>query len=139
MGAMLGEEVVHVLNRTAKPGAAGPLRSAIGTIQLPAKPRNREGEPVNHATLPFNVTVARIGEVALVGLGGEVCNEIGAAIKAASPFPMTVVITHCNGGAGYLVPAHYYPEGGYEPETSPFTAEAAAEVIAEAGRLLREL
>jgi hypothetical protein len=48
-------------------------------------------------------------------------------------------LTHCNGGAGYLVPAHYYPEGGYEPETSPFTEAAAARVIAEVGSLLREL
>ena len=139
MGTMLGEEVVHVLGRAAQPGVEGPLRSVLKTIDLPAKPRNRSGEPVGSATLPFNVTVGRVGAVALVGLGGEVCNEIGAAIKTASPYPCTVVITHCNGAAGYLVPEHYYPEGGYEPETSPFTAAAAAQVIAEVGRLLREL
>ena len=137
MGAMLGEEVVQVLGRAAKPGPAGPLRSVLQTIQLPAKPPRRSEEPAPLATLPFSLTVARIGEVALVGLGGVVCNEIGAAIKAASPYPCTIVITHCNGAAGYLVPEHYYPEGGYEPEASPFTAAAAAQVIAEAGRLLR--
>lgn len=139
MGTMLGEEVVQVLGRAGKPGTGVPLRSVIKTIDLPAKPRTRSGEPVATATLPFIVTVGRVGEVVLVGLGGEVCNEIGAAIKAASPYPCTVVITHCNGAAGYLVPEHYYPEGGYEPETSPFTPAAAAQVIAEVGRLLREL
>jgi hypothetical protein len=139
MGTMLGEEVVHVLNRPTKPGAGGPLTSILKTLELPAKPRTRAGESASSPTLPFTVTVARVGEVALVGLGGEVGNEIGAAIKAASPFGCTVVLTHCNGGAGYLVPAHYYPEGGYEPETSPFTEAAAARVIAEVGSLLREL
>lgn len=139
MGTMLGEEAVQVLNRAAKPGAGGPLRSMLRTLDLPAKPQTRDGAATGSATLPFTVTVARLGDVALVGLGGEVCNEIGAAIKAASPFAGTVVFTHCNGAAGYLVPAHYYPEGGYEPETSPFTAAAAAQVTAEVGRLLREL
>lgn len=139
MGTMLGEEVVQVMNRATQPGAAGPLRATMQTLQLPAKPRARADELASSTTLPFNVTVGRVGEVAFVGLGGEVGNELGAAIKAESPFRCTVVFTHCNGAAGYLVPAHYYPEGGYEPETSPFTAAAAAQVTEAVGRMLREL
>ena len=38
-----------------------------------------------------------------MGLGGEIFNQIGRAIKAGSPFRHTFVITHCNGAAGYLI------------------------------------
>jgi hypothetical protein len=139
MGTMLGEEVVHALNRATKPGPGGPVRTLTRPVELPAKPRSRTGEPVRTPTLPFQVSVARVGDVAFVGLGGEVGNEIGSAIKEASPFACTVVITHCNGAAGYLVPAHYFPEGGYEVDTSPFTAAAAATLIDETVQLLRAL
>lgn len=140
MGTMLGEEVVHVIGRAAPPRDQGhTVRALSRVVELPAKPRAGVSAPPQSAALPFAVTVARIGNVALVGLGGEVGNEIGAAIKAASPFALTLVITHCNGGAGYLVPEHYYPEGGYEPETSPFAATAAAQLTNAVGQLLREL
>ena len=83
--------------------------------------------------------MGRVGDVAVVGLGGEVFNEIGKAIKTASPFPHTLIITHCNGTAGYLPTKEAYPEGGYEVETSPFAPEAAEKVVKEAVRLLGEL
>ena len=38
----------------------------------------------------FNITVARLGDVAFVGLGGEVLTEIGMAIKAALALPAHV-------------------------------------------------
>jgi hypothetical protein len=77
--------------------------------------------------------------VAFVGLGGEVFNEIGKAIKAASPFPHTVVITHCNGAAGYLPTQPSYDEGGYEIKSSPFAPAAAEQVVKEAVQMLRDL
>jgi hypothetical protein len=80
-----------------------------------------------------------VGDVAFVGLGGEVFHEIGSAIKAASPFRHTFVITHCNGAAGYLPTKEAYPEGGYEVETSPFGPAAAEAVVREAVRLLGEM
>jgi len=80
-----------------------------------------------------------VGDVAFLGLGGEVVNEIGRAIEAASPFPHTLVITHSNGAAGYLPTREAYPEGGYDVETSPFAPAAAEKVVEEALRLLRGL
>jgi len=68
-----------------------------------------------------------------------VFNEIGRAIKAASPFKHTFVITHCNGGAGYLPTRQSYPQGGYEVLSSPFAPGAAEQVIQEAVGMLREL
>jgi hypothetical protein len=65
--------------------------------------------------------------------------EIGMAIKDASPYRHTFVITHCNGAAGYLVPENLYIEGGYEVRSSPFAPQAADMVVKEAVRMLHGL
>jgi neutral ceramidase len=85
------------------------------------------------------VTVAAVGEIAFVGLGGEVFNEIGQAIKKASPFAQTIVITHCNGAAGYLPISSAYGEGGYEVTSSPFAPGSDERLIREVGAMLKEL
>ncbi|GAG22992.1 unnamed protein product, partial [marine sediment metagenome] len=82
---------------------------------------------------------ARVGNVAFVGIGCEVLTEIGRAIKAASPYKHTFIITHCNGAAGYLVPENLYIEGGYEVRSSPFGPQAAAIVVKDAVGMLHGL
>ncbi|MBM4018805.1 MAG: hypothetical protein FJ288_10830 [Planctomycetes bacterium] len=139
MGTMLGEEVVHVLNRMQKPVAAGPVRTAFKTLSLPGKPRGQTAETAADAPVEFNVTAGRVGETAFVGLGGEVFNDIGRAVKAASPFPHTFIITHCNGAAGYLPTRESYPAGGYEVQSSPFAPAAAEKVVHEVLLMLRDL
>ena len=139
MGTMLGEEVAHVLANLKKPLPSGPVATAFKTLALPAKQRAKIDAGPGDESVEFNLTVGRLGDVAVVGLGGEVFHEIGTAIKAASPFPYTLIITHCNGVAGYLPTKEAYPEGGYEVETSRFAPEAAEQVVKEVVRLLREL
>ncbi|HUS90290.1 MAG TPA: neutral/alkaline non-lysosomal ceramidase N-terminal domain-containing protein [Phycisphaerae bacterium] len=138
LGTMLGEEVAHVLNSIQEPAANGPINTAFKAVMLPGKSRGQtrqaEEEPVE-----FSLTAGRVGDVAFVGLGGEVFNEVGLAIKAASPFPHTFVITHCNGAAGYLPTEASYDQGGYEVRSSPFAPTAAEQVIEEASRMLRTL
>ena len=94
------------------------------------------GEPW---TRPYAITVARLGDVAFDGLGGEVLTEIGMAIKAGSPCRHTFVITHCNGAAGYLAPKEAHVQEGYEVQTSRFAPQAADIVIRESIRLLHDL
>jgi len=139
LGTMLGEEVAHVLDRIEEAEAAGPIRTAFETLRLPGRPHGKGKAARPDDGVEFNLTVGRAGDVAFVGLGGEVFNEIGRAIKEASPFPHTLVITHCNGAAGYLPTAPSYAEGGYEPESSAFAPTAARKVVRAAVRLLRQV
>jgi hypothetical protein len=138
MGTMLGEEVARVLEGMTNFPATGPVASAFKTLELPGK-GGGDDQVVTNAVAKMNVSVGRVGDIAFVGLGGEVFNEIGKAIKTASPFRMTFVFTHCNGAAGYLPIQSAYAEGGYEVQSSSFGPEAAEKVIAEVGRLLRGL
>jgi hypothetical protein len=86
-----------------------------------------------------DVTAAAIGDLALVGLDCEASTEIGLAIKAASPFSATLVVTNCNGWSGYLPVARQYAEGGYEVDRSGFGPDAAGRLTSTVTDMLRVL
>ncbi len=138
LGTLLGQEVVHVLRHIDSTQTAAPIKSRFQTLYLPGKPSNDDPSTVAQK-VPLNVSVARLGDVAFVGLGGEILSEIGMAIKTASPFDNTIIITHCNGTAGYLPPQHRYVEGGYEVNTSPFASTAADRLVTHVVRQLHQL
>jgi hypothetical protein len=82
------------------------------------------------------MTAAAVGEVAFLAVDCEALVEIGKAIKAVSPFRHTFIVTNCNGGSGYLPPAHLYGERGYEVDLSGFAPEAAGIVVEKATWML---
>jgi hypothetical protein len=139
LGTMLGEEVVHVFRAIDEVSGGGAIGTAFATLQLPGKPRGEADKKADHPPTALNVTVARVGDIGFVGIGCEVLTEIGMAIKAASPYKHTFVITHCNGAAGYLAPEHLHIEGGYEIRSSPFAPQAAELVVKRAVKMLHEL
>jgi neutral ceramidase len=139
LGTMLGEEVAQVLGRIQKPATSGPIKTAIKTLQLPRKMSTDEEAGATESPALFVMTAACVGDIAFVGLGGEVFNEIGKTIKTASPFPHTFVFTHCNGAAGYVPTSESYPEGGYEVQSSAFAPGADNRLADEAKQMLTEL
>jgi hypothetical protein len=139
MGTMLGEEVERVLEGIKDQATNGSIRTLFKTVELPGKPRGAAQALVASRPATFNITVGCIGDTAFVGLGGEVFNEFGKAIKSASPFRTTFVMTHCNGAAGYMPTRPSYEEGGYEVQSSSFAPGAGEQLVEEVTRLLREL
>jgi hypothetical protein len=139
LGIFLGEEVVHVFRNVETSSSKAEIRTGFATLALPGKKKEDQGEGDASPAKELNVTVARIGDVALVGVGCELLTEIGMAIKAGSPFEHTLVITHCNGRAGYLPPENLYPEGGYEVDRTGFAPQAADVLVKESLRMLSEL
>ena len=139
LGTLLGEEVVHVMETMSKTGLGGTINAVWKTLELPGKPSGEIRTTTNQPPTMVNLTVARVGQIAFVGFGGEMFNEIGLAIKRGSPFAHTLVITHCNGSAGYLPVRRAYLEGGYEVQSSPFGSAAAEQVIKETLRMLNSL
>lgn len=139
LGTLLGEEVVHVLKGIQKSATNTAIRTAMKIVALPGKARGEAQVTAGSPTTPLAVTVGCLGEIAFVGLGGEIFTEIGQAIKAASPFPYTFIFTHCNGAAGYMPIRSAYPEGGYEVQSSAFGPGADEQVIDEVKRMLAEL
>jgi hypothetical protein len=54
--------------------------------------------------------------------------EIAMAVRDQSPFAHTFYFGYTNGWFGYLPTAEAFAEGGYEPNTSPFTPQAEKDV-----------
>ncbi len=92
--------------------------------------------------LPAEVQALRVGDLAIVGLPGEIFVELGLAIKAASSAPSTAVVGLANGYLGYVPDRAGYEQGGYETwaarssAVEPGTGEA---LVAAANSLTAEL
>lgn len=74
------------------------------------KLRNRFGD-----TIPMEVQVFRLdAETAIVALSGQIFVELGLAIKKASPFSRTLIVTLANSHEECIPLRKAYTEGSYE-------------------------
>lgn len=62
---------------------------------------------------------------------GEIFDELGKAIKVASPYPYTIIAELTNGSIGYVPDLKAYPEGAYEV-VSTRCAPGGGELLADA-------
>ncbi len=88
------------------------------------------------------VQAVRIGEMALVGIPGELFTEWGLRIRAQSPAQQTLIAAPANGWIGYLLSDGEFADGGYETALGPWTQTdecGARAVVAAAVEALREL
>jgi hypothetical protein len=121
-----------------------PIRYHVDWIKLMLRwaengplPRTSRGE----------IWAARLGDTAIVGTPGEVFGEIGAAVRAASPAPVTIFAGYSNGVLGYIATPEEYPYGGYEPSVAqrgyahpaPFSPDVAGIIRDTSLELLGEL
>ncbi len=97
-------------------------------------------QPVNPEPVRLEVAVLRIGDMALVLTNGELFAEIGAAVKKASPFKVTLFCGYGNRtGGGYLPIKSEYAFGSYEVDGTSYAPGAAEIVIEEAIALLKSV
>ncbi len=76
------------------------------------------------AMVRLPVRFAKINDTLLWAAPVELFCEIATRVRNESPFPRTFYFGYTNGWFGYLPTAQAFGEGGYEPKTSPFTAQA---------------
>jgi hypothetical protein len=79
------------------------------------------------------------GDIAWVGLPGEIFVELGLDIQRASPFRHTVVVSLANGSLGYFPNRKAWPEGNYEVVTARCAESSGERMVEAALRLLEEL
>ncbi len=78
-------------------------------------------------------------DLALVALPGEVFVELGIAIKAASPFRHTVVVSLANDIDFHVPTRRAFEEGHYEPATCPLMPGCGEQLVELAVKLLHQL
>jgi hypothetical protein len=92
------------------------------------------------APIEVQLQALRIGDMAMIAMPGEPFAEIGAAVKAGSPFALTMFCGYSSGkGGDYMPIKSEYEFGGYEVERTPYGTEAADRVVAGAIALLKQL
>jgi neutral ceramidase len=147
----LEEELVERRTDLERREAAGesrattnPVKYHIRWIELMLEQERGGGRPT---TSRGEIWAARVADCAIVGAPGEIFGAIGAAVRAASPAPVTLFAGYCQGVLGYIATPEEYPFGGYEPTVShrgyghpaPFAPEVAGIIRDTALELLREL
>lgn len=113
------------------------LELMLGAARGGPLPKSIDGE----------IWASRLGDTAIVGAPGEIFGEIGAAVRSASPSPVTLFAGYSNGSLGYVATPEEYPFGGYEPAVShrgyghpaPFSPDVAGIIREAALELLGEL
>lgn len=79
------------------------------------------------------VMALRVGELAVVGLPGEIFCELGMELRRRSPAPHTLVVELANDGIGYVPTRDSFPQGGYEVTVgSTFYEPGAGEQLVDA-------
>jgi hypothetical protein len=88
-----------------------------------------------------DVMVIRLGDLAIVGLPGEIFCELGMEIKKSSPAKHTMVIELANDSIGYMPNRIAFEQGGYEPSVGSTLYEPGAgeQLIASAMTQLKTL
>jgi neutral ceramidase len=111
MGQMLGEEVLHVMrSNLERPATAATIVGAQKTVTCPGRKRTdtgRAGYPgtyVDADPIPIQLSLVRLGNVAIAGVNAEVFTTIAQRLKAQSPLKQTMMATLTNGSApsGYI-------------------------------------
>ena len=116
-------------------GASPILKARVRKILLLEKLRGKYGE-----TLPMEIQAIRFNDhAAVVALPGQLFVELGLAIKNASPFESTIVLTVANSHEDCIPIRKAFPEGSYEIIYS-LVESGGGEMMAEtAVSLLNEL
>ncbi len=86
---------------------------------------------------PMEVQVFRLdNDTAIVGLPCEIFVELGLAIKAASPFKKTLVMSICNDRPSYVPTKKAFVEGSYEVSNARVKSGVGEMLVETAAKLL---
>ena len=81
-------------------------------------------------------TVIKIGDVAIVGLGGEAFTNYAQEVREMCPDKFILTSCCTNGHEGYLPTTVAFSQGGYEVVTSPFTSTIEEDCMKTISKLM---
>jgi neutral ceramidase len=133
---LLGDKVIEALKQLGPATDAVTISTAASTIDTPRKDTlgwtddlaAYAGTAEGHPTVKMPVRFLRINDLIVWSLPVEMFCEIALNVRDHSPFPHTFYFGYTNGWLGYLPTAQGFKDGGYEPQTSPFTGQVEADV-----------
>lgn len=126
------EDVSLTLEETA---VETPLKAGL---EWPAElARYARVEAGGRTLVRLPVRMLRLNDAVIWAAPVELFSEIAIEVRSRSPFPYTLYFGYTNGWFGYLPTARAFGEGGYEPQTSPFTPAAEGDLTRHVVTLLQ--
>jgi hypothetical protein len=131
---LLGDKVIAAAR--AMPGGTDRvvIRHAPQVVETPRRPDLAWPDELapyatpDRARIRLPLQFVQINETVIWSAPVEMFCEIAMNIRDRSPFKRTFYFGYTNGWFGYMPTAKGFEEGGYEPRTSPFTAQVEADV-----------
>jgi neutral ceramidase len=132
-GRLLADEAVRVAG-TIRTAAPARIRAAQQTVSCPGRRltgdrgRKTHFEFVDGPPQDIRLSTLMVGDIALAGVSGEVFAIFGERLRKASPAAHTMMLTHLNGGSGYIADDASYAQTSYEIQVTriqPGCAEKA--------------
>ena len=141
---LLGDKVISAV-RAMPPGTdrVG-IRHAAQIVETPRRPDLVWPDELAPYASPDRTRVrlplrfVAINDTVIWAAPVEMFCEIAMNARDRSPFKRTFYFGYTNGWFGYLPTAKAFEEGGYEPRTSPFTAQAETDVTTTVTTFLRK-
>jgi len=140
LGVRLGKELISGAvevsrngNRYALPDAG--VAARIDRFSMPLRlkyrnvPENLPEEYLKKDSTELEIQSIAIGDVAFVGVPGELCCELGQEIKWHSPFRRTFIAYNSTAYFSYFCPANFLVSGGYEAMHQRMTARAGLQLV----------
>jgi len=119
------------------PGKIRQTKTALQGAQI----QHRLKEKIKKLNNTIKINLWILGEIALVFIPGELFSSLGYKIKAASPFPFTLIVglSYGSGHIGYIPDKISYDEGGYEPFATPLAKGNGERLISKIIKELKKL
>ncbi len=135
---------VYQAQADALAGQAEDFKAVTGEVQMPnfwlrfyqgLEQRLLTNQQPGQATA--EVQLLTLGDtIALIAIPAEVYTEQGLALRAASPYPHTLVVCYANGAFGYTPPPDEFARGAYTAVLAPaaggsppYTSDVAERVV----------
>jgi hypothetical protein len=133
--ASMGPGTPQVSIRHAEKVVETARRETLVWPQEMARYAGVDGRPLVRLPIRF----VRINDAVIWSAPVEMFCEIAMDVRERSPFSHTLFFGYTNGWLGYLPTAKGFEEGGYEPRTSPFTAQVEADLDAAVTAVIQGL
>jgi len=134
---LLGDRILEANSRLSKGAEDITLRLDELSVETPLRAdlewpaelaRYSRRDDSGRVLLRLPVRVLRLNDTAIWSAPVELFCEMAMDVRNRSPFPFTLYVGYTNGWFGYLPTARAIAEGGYEPQTSPFTPAAEVDL-----------
>lgn len=145
---LLGDKIIEANRRVGSTTLDVRLSLGQQIVEIPRKPgigwapdlgeytrTTQTGESVVRLPIRF---LQINGDIAVWAAPIELFNEVSTEIRNRSPFPDTLYFGYCNGWLGYMPTKPAFAQGGYEPKVSPYTPQAADDLIQAVAHRLQE-